>query len=214
MICRMVLINFYQNRFPFSPTRCILSLPITYVRMKLICEHQQFRGHVTCKIPKTDLNTQCYTFDFGCCVFKWMEKMSIPWWMTIIVPPEYFLNSNRGLLSLIHPLNFSFIRVYPLQFHAEMLLISRFSSASKLHLHTWFSLSNSFFDVCKLTFSLSSIIVYFGLHVYINIPQLFLTYIYLLEHKLITFFLNKTWYMQLPQKSINILFRYEINPLL
>lgn len=45
--------------------------------------------------------------------------------MTIIVPPEYFLNSNRGLLSLIHPLNFSFIRVYPLQFHAEMLLISR-----------------------------------------------------------------------------------------
>lgn len=121
----MVLINFYQNRFPFSPTRCILSLPITYVRMKLICEHQQFRGHVTCKIPKTDLNTQCYTFDFGCCVFKWMEKMSIPWWTTIIVPPEYFLNSNRGLLSLIHPLNFSFIRVYPLQFHAEMLLISR-----------------------------------------------------------------------------------------
>lgn len=84
----MVLINFYQNRFPFSPTRCILSLSITYVRMKLICEHQQFRGHVTYKIPKTDLNTQCYTFDFGCCVFKWMEKMSIPWWMTIIVPPE------------------------------------------------------------------------------------------------------------------------------
>lgn len=45
--------------------------------------------------------------------------------MTIRVPPVYFLNSNRGLLYLIHPLNFSFIRVYPLQFHAEIILRSR-----------------------------------------------------------------------------------------
>lgn len=134
--------------------------------------------------------------------------------MTIIVSPEYFLNSNRGLLSLIHPLNFSFIRVYPLQFHAEMLLISRLQRQFFPPLHTWFSLSNSFLNVCELTYCFNSIIVNFGLHVYINIPQLFLTYIYLLEHKLITFLLNKTWYMQLPQKSINILFRYEINPLL